>query len=329
MNPSPCKRWRWIGLSVLAVAGLAWWFLPNVPRPRILEHWPAADSGWEPWQPVFQGVEYTRANFSQPRPLKAHAIRVDLAAPGIEVVVNQPTDPGGSTFAATYATEHLKRFKFQVVVSGGPFRPTARWAGKRVDPIGIAISDGIKWSEAVPNLHALIITPDHRVRLTTDQSDTNNAWQELAGNWIILRGGTNQMEHLAIETSSVAGHSPDGRLLYWLIVDGHQPGWSEGATPVETAELLLSLGASDGIRLDEGSVVTLAMERGRGGARLINRPSHPYITGVQRPIGSFVGIRARPLGTNFSKSLPANRVQPFRSSGTSMPVAIRVESGAR
>lgn len=310
------------------VAVLAW-CLPNIPRPRSWEQWPLADSGWEPWQPVFQGVDYTRANFSLPRPLKAHAIRVDLTAPGVEILVNPPSDPGGSTFAATYATDFLERHNLQVVVSAGAFWPFARWPATRVDPIGVAISDGVRWSEPVPNLHALVITRDRRVRLTMDQYNLADAWQAVGGNWITLRGGTNLMEPFSLQPSSVGGHSADGRTLYWLIVDGRQPGWSEGVTPFEGADLLHSVGATDGIRFDDGSVVTLAWAGSWTGAKVVNRPSHPYITGLQRPIGSLMGIRARsldPARTIVTSTSGLARPLLFRANGPSTPVPGRVGS---
>lgn len=294
MKKALSKRW-WSGLAALGLLAAIGWLMPNVPRPRVFERWPAPDSGWEPWQAIFQGVEYTRANFSKPRPLKVHAIRVDLTAPGVEVLVNPASPAGGSTFQAAYATEFLQQYHLQVVVSAGAFWPFARRSGTPVAPTGVAISDGVQWSKPVSNLHALAITRDRHVRLTTDQTALSDAWQAVGGNWITLRGGTNIAESLGLQPSSVGGHSADGRQLYWLIVDGRQPGWSEGVTASESADLMRSLGATEAIRFDDGSVVTLATAGGWTGARLVNRPSHPYITGVQRPIGSLLGIRARPL----------------------------------
>lgn len=296
MKPRRQNRWLWLG-GAAALLTLAAWMLPNLPPPRSWEKWPAPDSGWQPWQPWFEGVDYTRGNFTQPRPLKVHAIRVDLSTPGVEVLVNPPSQPGNDTCGALYATQFLQQHHLQVVVSAGAFLPFAKWPGVPVDPIGIMISDGLRWSEPVSNLHALVVTRDHRVKLTTNQFDTADAWQAIGANWITLRGGTNLMEPLGIQPSSVAGCSADGRILYWLIADGRQPGWSEGVTPGESAAMLRSLGATEAIRMDDGSVVTLAKAGGWRGAQVINRPSHPYIIGMQRPIGSLLGIRARPLGS--------------------------------
>jgi len=276
------------------LGGAVWWFMPNVPLPRTLERWPMDEAGWTLWEPWYQGVSYARASYRLPRPLKAHALRIDLSAPGVEVFMNGPSVPHGTNCAALYATDFVLQHGLEVVVSAGAFLPFAKWRGTLVEPIGIAISDGVEWRPPVGNLHSVVFTRDHRVRLTPHQADTADAWQAVGGNLIILRGGTNTMEPLENEPCSVVGHSADGRTLYWLIVDGRQPGWSEGATPGESAEMMRALGATDALRMDGGSVVTLAKTSWLG-PRVVNRPSHPYITGVQRPIGSLIGIHARPL----------------------------------
>jgi exopolysaccharide biosynthesis protein len=225
--------------------------------------------------------------------MKAHALRIDLQAPGLEIILPPPMAPGATNYRSQFATDFIRRQDLAVAVSGGPFWPEVRWPGLAIYPVGVMVTDGVRWSPPVGNLHALVFTKDHRVRLSQDQRDLSDVWQEMGGNLIILQHGTNLMEAIPPTATSVVGHSVDGRILYWLLVDGRQPGWSEGASPVETAEMMKSLGATDALRMDGGSVVTLA-KSGFLGAKVINRPSHPYLTGVQRPIGSFVGIRARP-----------------------------------
>ncbi len=289
------KRWGWRLSPLIVVALWIGWLAPNIPTPRSWETWPAANGGWTPWQPLYQGVEYARANLTVPRPIKAHGLRIHLRAAGVEIFVNPPDPPGSSTCRALYATTFLRRHHLQVVVSAGAFAPFAKWAGTPVDPIGLAVSDGIHWSEPVPNLHGLVFSRDGHARLTRAQADTSDAWQAIGGNWITLDRGLNVSEPLLAEASSFAGISADGYTLYWLIVDGRQPGWSEGVTPSEGTRLLQALGATDVIRMDGGSVVTLATASGWAGAHVLNRPSHPYLTGLQRPLGSLLGIRARPL----------------------------------
>ena len=89
---------------------------------------------------------------------------------------------------------------------------------------------------------------------------------------------------------SICGVSADGRYLFWMLIDGRQPGFSEGANSVEAADLIKSLGASDALRMDGGSVCTL-VKAGRWFPTVVNRPSHPVFRGIERPIGGLFGIR--------------------------------------
>ena len=261
----------------------------------MLESWPNPEGGWESWKPLWIGVEYTRSSRTRPRPMKCHALRLDLDASGLEVLVNQPLD-GPRETRAQVATGFLRREHLQVAVTTTAFAPIARFPGEALDVVGLAVRDGHCWSPAVPNLDALVITRQRRARIVAARGDISDAWQGAGGNLAILRGGTNVAEKLRAEATSACGVSADGRYLFWLVVDGRQKGWSEGSTAPEAADMLRELGAADALRFDDGSVVTLAMEGPWGWPRVVNRPCHPYVTGVQRPVASFVGIRARALG---------------------------------
>jgi exopolysaccharide biosynthesis protein len=82
---------------------------------------------------------------------------------------------------------------------------------------------------------------------------------------------------------TLAGVSRSGQLIL-ATIDGRQPGYSEGATLVEAAALMRSLGAVSALNLDGGGSTTLVV---RGA--LENRPSD----GAERAVGNFV--LARPL----------------------------------
>lgn len=65
--------------------------------------------------------------------------------------------------------------------------------------------------------------------------------------------------------------------LIWVVVDGRQPGYSEGMTLDELAQFLLNAGCKDALNLDGGGSSTLFV---RG--RVVNRPSD----GRERPIAN-------------------------------------------
>jgi len=81
---------------------------------------------------------------------------------------------------------------------------------------------------------------------------------------------------------TLAGVTADGRLLL-VTVEGRRPGWSVGASFLESAAILRALGARDGVNLDGGGSTAMTL-----GARLLGRPSDP--TG-ERPIADAVVLR--------------------------------------
>jgi len=56
--------------------------------------------------------------------------------------------------------------------------------------------------------------------------------------------------------------------LYWVLVDGRQPPWSDGMSLRELTDLLRELGASQAINLDGGGSSALVLN-----GRVVNRPS--------------------------------------------------------
>lgn len=290
----PRRISRWLAVLLLLSCGVALWFLPNVPYLRALERWPAADSGWEPWKPLAGGIDITRAQFSMPRLIKAHAIRIDLQEPGLQIVVKGGNgQPDGQTFSE-YASDFLRREKVQVAVTACSFTPDTAIPGTTVRLDNLGIADSKVFSPQAANLDSLLILPGLKARMYRhgdSSADHNRAVAGVGGMWITLNKGTNVAEDLSAESASVSGVSADGRFLYWLVVDGRQPGYSEGATPAETADLIKGLGASDALNMDGGSMVTLVTAGGWRGYHLVNSPSHPVWPGLQRPGGSFIGFK--------------------------------------
>lgn len=75
---------------------------------------------------------------------------------------------------------------------------------------------------------------------------------------------------------TIAGVTADGHLLL-VTIDGRQPDWSVGASFIEEARVMRSLGALESVNLDGGGSTTLTI-----GEELANRPSDEE---GERPIG--------------------------------------------
>jgi hypothetical protein len=193
----------------------------------------------------------------------------------------------------------------QVVV--GP-RGTVRWAGPRrggaVSARGLVIQ-GIGAAATWLRRHA---RPGRHLAVRERLADRRGQPVALrpglsiaSGAPVLLSGG-----HLAIDAAAegvsdprdpsfnyawarerqprtMAGVGRSGQLLL-VTVDGRQPGVSEGATLVEEAALMRSLGAVSAVNLDGGGSTTMV-----AGGALVNRPSG----GAERADGDFVVVLPR------------------------------------
>jgi hypothetical protein len=128
----------------------------------------------------------------------------------------------------------------------------------------------------------------------TSATGWDRAEDALGAGPLLLRNGrveiTAEREQMSESLSrlrhprTAIGTTGDGRVLL-AVVDGRQPGWSEGALLGELAELMRSLGAIDAINLDGGGSSTMVLN-----GKVINRPSDEA---GERPVGDAILVLPR------------------------------------
>jgi hypothetical protein len=82
-----------------------------------------------------------------------------------------------------------------------------------------------------------------------------------------------------------------GRRMWWLVVDGKQPGYSLGLPLADAAELLAERGAVDAVELDGGGSSTLVLKEDSG-HRVASRPMEVRVPGRSRVVANHLGIAA-------------------------------------
>ena len=117
----------------------------------------------------------------------------------------------------------------------------------------------------------------------------------LAGFQVVLKDGENIGVDKAIHPRTAVGVSKDGNTFYWLVIDGRQPDYSEGATTRDVGIWLARLGAREGLNLDGGGSTTMVLQQPGGSARIMNRPIHNGVPGTERINGSHLGVFADAL----------------------------------
>jgi len=249
-------------------------------------------------QELFPGVHYSRQVRQSPRPMVIHLVQVDLRAEGISLLVT-PGDPTADLplFART-TSQFLEEFNLQLAVNGDGFTP---WrsngpldvypkSGDAVVPIGLAASQGVQYSTLTDDEPVLYISRNNRAQFNAPGGRVYNA---ISGNlMLVTRGQALTALEGESEPRTALALDRRGRTLLILVVDGRQPGYSEGATLAELAALIIEFGGYTGMNVDGGGSSTLVRESTTGGAQVLNSPVDQGIPGRERVVGNHLGIYA-------------------------------------
>ena len=245
---------------------------------------------WEPF--AVSGLDYYAGKLSNPR-IEFHALRVDLSSPDLRIVVSGGAG-GGETLSSTVSS-FVRDYELLAGINALPFDPVSGTEGEPRTNVGIVIADGVMISPQHPEFDALVFYRDGSAAIVAQSEiqSIENIENAVGGFYRILQasephfGARHHSD--ARHPRSAAGLSPDGRFLFLLVIDGRRPG-SVGSTETETALLLKSLGASEGINFDGGGSAALALRYADGTVRVVNTPIHGGIPGRERAVAGCLGV---------------------------------------
>jgi hypothetical protein len=254
---------------------------------------------------LFEGVRYRREARSEPRPLMLHIVEVDLKTPGLTFLVT-PGDPApGRDLPPRTTTDFLNEFDVQLAVNGGFFESSRSrgWLGMGEEILnvwGLAISSGQVYSQDYPFLPVLCISESGAtIQRRGCPLQTEHA---LAGTPLLVvddqpASSAINRYRLALHPRTAVALDESGDTMWLILVDGRQPGYSEGVTLPELADIAISLGAASALNLDGGGSTTLVVAEGQQ-PRTLNAPIHRRFPMRQRPVGNHLGIRVPALSAN-------------------------------
>lgn len=237
---------------------------------------------------------------SMPRPLRLYFLKVALNTKRLEVISLSGDDPDGSGPAESQLTNPLdlfKKFKALAAVNANAF------AGLSMDKEAIP-----NWYEGQPvDIHGLVVSQGHPISPVENQRtsfwlDTWNkphlgdpaagiSVKEAVADWFspllidarIIPNSADQ----ALHPRTALGFDNSGSWLLLIVVDGRQPGFSEGVTLYELAEIFQSKGCSQSINLDGGGSSILLLQESGKEVRTFNSPSGK----TPRPVPVMLGVR--------------------------------------
>jgi len=269
-----------------------------------------APVSWDDATEVRKGVRCLRLAVSRPRLMKVNALRCDLSRFGFAATGRSPDWGRPVVDPATGRTNFVERTQrtatrdwiaarrdVVVAVNASPWEGGVGigTAGKMsADPSGFCLSDGVLISDNPCWVNVSFVIrrngrPD--VVCSGNAAPSAEARRDFRYAFMcfgcFLKDGAVLGVRDDLHPRTAYGLSRDRRHLYLMTVDGRQEGWSLGADMFDLAQLMLSLGASDGVNMDGGGSCALLYRDPETG-----RP-------VQLNRHDAEGRYARPVAINF------------------------------
>jgi hypothetical protein len=281
---------------LLAAVG---WLLPHAV-------WAAQPA--RPPRLVRQGVRTIHETHRQPRPLEVHVLEVDLGTDGVSIEALVPPDPDadGPAESSLAMPETLaSQPDIVAAVNANAFGAipdaTGRTpAGWRVDmPVticGWARTGSVDRSPVEPSYAIFCVDAAGRARVgTAPDAAAKDARTAAAGFGLLLsEGRIVSPQDTALHPRTAAGTDASGRHVWLVVVDGRQPGVSEGMTCHELAGLMQRLGCSDAVNLDGGGSSVMMIAAPSGALEIANRPSGKGT----RPVPVMLAVKSKPDGAS-------------------------------
>ena len=251
-------------------------------------------------------MDYHLQEHKDPRPNRVHILRVDLSAGKSEPAVVIGRDPDGDGPAETALTNPLKLAADEDVlafINTNPWDSFPDASGKKnrswyegqpVDIEGLAASGGSVRSPIgrghatvwVNKAGSVFVGPPPAGSLREGMSGFHRIVKQGA-----VTGGPGGPRH----PRTAIGVDRTGRVLWLVVVDGRQKGFSEGMTTHDLGVVMRDLGCWDAVNMDGGGSSIMAFAGPDGRLRVANSPSDRRGGKVRiRPLPMILTIRKKP-----------------------------------
>jgi hypothetical protein len=249
-------------------------------------------------QEIFKGVSLEIETRSTPRPLRLYWIEASLGTSGVSLEFSPLPDSTKASIQAVRPTELLEKLKWQVIMNGDAFQLLGKSdkkypdVGDPLDLQGAAIWHGRIFSDPIRNYGVFYTSREGRMGISYPPLP-KGVWNAIGGYRVVLnQSRVLKNSRTALHPRSVIGFNNDSNKVYFLVVDGRQPGKSEGATEQELGEWMKARGAEGALSLDGGGSSLLAIDNG-GKAKVVNTPVGLYDElNTERPVGNCLGLKA-------------------------------------
>lgn len=245
------------------------------------------DSAWD----LPRGLEFRTESRTEPRPLQLHWLTIEVHAASLEFAVASGSDPDGPGPVEALLTppQILARDHSAVAMinaSAWTMFPNPQTGespgyvdGGAADVLGWVESRGRRISPRQAGYWSFWMDAQRRLAMVAPDA-TAGSEESPVCQWAVSGfGGILEDGTILVAASNVRhprtaiGIDSEGSRMVWLVVDGRQPGYSEGVSERELAELMLEAGCDDALNLDGGGSSVMVLRSRDGELRIANRPS--------------------------------------------------------
>lgn len=267
-------------------------------------------------------LSYVHLERQTPRPMHMHVLKMDLTTDTMEWKVIVAKDPDGDGPAESELTSPFQLASQSIGVlavlntnpwnalpeeNGKPPVKAVWFHGRPVDISGLAASSGNIRSQPQPGYVSVWRNRNGVHEMGALRGDLANVEEGFGGfQQIVSSGKRIANSDTSLHPRTGVGFDKERHAMWFVVVDGRQPGYSEGMTTVELADFFLDLGCWDAANLDGGGSSILGLNQDSKKALITaNRPSDRVLGGfsVARPLPMVVVLRE----TSQSTATPDNR----------------------
>jgi len=259
-----------------------------------------------PNEKPYPGITYHSETRKDPA-MKLFWVEIDLSDPHVTLRVSPGgADPDGegkfqTTLMPTSAIAQRERFDlavngdfFQAQKQEGGFAiPGGYRANQWALVEGPAVTDGKVWSKSLKPRSALVVRQGGKVAIEQVAVPEADLQQVISGMpMLVVKGKSLKNDNAARHPRTAVGVDEKETKLVILVVDGRNPGVSEGMTLAELAQEFIRLGCFTAMNLDGGGSTSMVMREPNAQSwKILNRPSD----GRERPVANVLGVRINRL----------------------------------
>lgn len=249
-----------------------------------------------------QGIQYSLKKSTDPIPNRIHVLRIDLASKKIKPKVVLGPDPDGDGPAEVALTDPRKLASDSSVlafVNTNPWdsfpndkgKKNRNWyPGQPVDIHGLAGTQGKMCSTTAPGNTSVWFDAQSGVHFGHGPEDKPE--EGTTGFQLILsKGKLTVGEGGPRHPRTSIGTDEKGEILWLVVVDGRQKGYSEGMNMHELANVMKDLGCWSATNMDGGGSSVMGLIDKDGKMKIMNSPSDRFLGIVRiRPLPMILTI---------------------------------------